>query len=141
MNNFTLHDGQLIFGGSELKAIENIYIENDRIPDYVASFQPKFTMSAEATFECEINTPLFEKLFGVDLAKGVSQSFALECKAPYKVQKKRHKKWRTNKKWAKRYGYITKFKDIRITDISLITDQSNPDELCFVGQPHSFVIS
>lgn len=134
MNNFTLYDGQLIFGGSELKAIENFYIENDKIPDYVTSFQPKFTMCAEATFKCEFNTPLFEKLCGVDLAKGSSQSFALECKAPYKVQKKRHKKWRTNKKWAKRYGYITKFRDIRITDVTPIIDSSDPNELGFIGR-------
>lgn len=132
MPNFTLYDGQLIFGGSELKAIENIYIENDKIPDYVASFQPKLTISAEATFKCEINTPLFEKLCGVDLARNPSRSFTLEAKAPYKVQKRRHKKWRTNKKWAKRYGYITKFRDIRITDVTPIIDPSDPNELGFI---------
>jgi len=29
---------------------------------------------------------------------------------PYLVQRRTHRKYRTNKKWAKRYGYVTKYR-------------------------------
>lgn len=46
-----------------------------------------------------------EELFGVDPASQ-EDSFAISyC---YLIQKRKHKKKRINKKWAKRYGFITK---------------------------------
>ena len=45
-----------------------------------------------------------EELFGVDTASQ-EDSFAINyC---YQIQKRKHKKKRINKKWAKRYGFIS----------------------------------
>ena len=105
----------------EAKLERVVSIEDEKIPDYVKSVHIPLSASAEATFECEVNVPLLEKLVGVDLASTRDcTGYTLECKKPYPVQIRRHKKKRINKKWAKRYGYVTKFKNIRITDVEVV---------------------
>lgn len=37
-------------------------------------------------------------------------------------QKRMHKKWRINKKWAKRYGYETIYEEKKCTKIDVTTD-------------------
>ena len=94
--------------------------ENGKLPDYVTSTEMKLSASEEYTFECEVNMPLFSELIGVDMSHSPDiSSFTLIAQKPYQVQSRRHKKKRINKKWAKRYGYITKFKNVRLENVNL----------------------
>lgn len=87
---------------------------------------------AEISFECDINASLFAKLTGVDLAQGRDATCAsVIFQKPYQVQRKHNKKKRINKKWAKRYGYITKFKTYHLEDVHI---EQNEDALSFTGQ-------
>ena len=80
-------------------------------PEYIQNCYIPMSTNAEIEFECEINAPLFRQLTGVDTSPyNDMTSFGVVFKFPYQVQKRRHKKKRINKKWAKRYGYVTKFK-------------------------------
>lgn len=75
---------------------------------------------AEISFECDINASLFTKLTG-----------SVIFQKPYQVQRRHHKKKRINKKWAKRYGYITKFKTYHMEDVHI---EQNEGALSFTGQ-------
>ena len=91
--------------------------DND-IPEYVNSFSLLDPASAECSFEAEINANTFNKYFGVDCSG--AQSFSAVFSEPYQEQRRKHKKKRINKKWAKRYGYVTKFRKWRINEITLL---------------------
>lgn len=113
MNKFYL-DGAEFISADKLQTIS---FSNESLPDYVTSIHSPFSASEEMSFECDINPLLFEKLAGVDLSQHRDlTSFTIECVAPYQVQVRSHKKKRINRKWAKRYGYKTKFKTVRMTD-------------------------
>lgn len=102
-------------------ALEKISFGDENCPDYIRSVYSPLSASAEMSLECEVNPRLFEKLTGVDLSGHRDLTgFTVECIAPYRVQARRHKKKRINKKWAKRYGYVTKFKKIRMTDAQFV---------------------
>lgn len=58
------------------------------------NYEMTFTMTS--TFDDD----LINDLLGIDAALG-NFSFSYTTK----VQAKKHRKWRTNKKWLKRYGY------------------------------------
>lgn len=103
------------------KLPEITFPDND-IPNYVDSLYQSNPADAEAVIETEINSTLFSKHFGMDLS--ACQSFSAELSEPYQVQRRTHKKKRINKKWAKRYGYETKFRKWRINELSLI-DRDN----------------
>lgn len=96
--------------------LPEITFPGDDIPEYVRSFNLVDPTSAEATFEAEIDAPMFNKLIGLDLSN--SQSFSAEFSEPYQEQRRKHKKKRINKKWAKRYGYVTKFRKWRIKEMT-----------------------
>jgi hypothetical protein len=62
----------------------------------------------EFTMEAEIDADVMNRLiYGVDTSQ-VKDQTAYTVMYSYKEQARRHKKKRINKKWAKRYGYITK---------------------------------
>ena len=108
-------------------------IDNDgMVPEYVERFTAPISAEAEISFECDINTSLFAKLTGVDLAQGRDATCAsVIFQKPYQVQRKHHKKKRINKKWAKRYGYVTKFKTYQLEDVHI---EQNEGALSFTGQ-------
>lgn len=82
--------------------------------------------------ECDIDVSLFAKLTGVDLGRSRDVTCAsVIFQKPYQVQRKRHKKKRINKKWAKRYGYVTKFKTHHMEEVYI---EQNEDALSFTGQ-------
>lgn len=56
----------------------------------------EMTFTMTSTFDDD----LINDLLGIDVALG---NFSLSYMT--KVQAKKHRKWRTNKKWLKRYGY------------------------------------
>ena len=96
-------------------------IDNDgMLPEYVKRFSAPMSADAEISFECDIDTSLFAKLIGIDLADGQDATCAsMIFQKSYQVQRKHHKKKRINKKWAKRYGYVTKFKTYRMEEVSI----------------------
>lgn len=103
------------------KLPEITFPDND-IPDYVKSIHSPLSASVEFTMEAEINAPLLHKLAGIDLAALGAQSFTAELSEPYQEQRRKHKKKRINKKWAKRYGYVTKYRKWRIKEINFMND-------------------
>lgn len=108
-------------------------IDNDSmLPEYAKRFSAPMSADAEVSFECDIDTSLFAKLIGIDLANGQDATCAsMVFQKTYQVQRRRHKKKRINKKWAKRYGYVTKFKTYRIEEVSI---EQNEGALSFTGQ-------
>lgn len=64
---------------------------------------------------------------------GADMSCSMELRSARQVQKRKHKKKRINKKWAKRYGYITVFDDIKIRDCTLV--KHNDCDIEFVITP------
>ena len=108
-------------------------IDNDgMLPEYVKRFSAPMSADAEVSFECDIDTSLFAKLIGIDLANGQDATCArMIFQKPYQVQCKHHKKKRINKKWAKRYGYVTKFKTYCMEEVSI---EQNEGTLSFTGQ-------
>jgi hypothetical protein len=126
---------RLYLEGVEFASIDNLEkssFENGRVPDYVTSINCPLSASEEVSFECEVNAQAFSKLMGVDLAKrGDLTSFTVECTTPYQVQIRRHRKKRINKKWAKRYGYKTMFKTVKMTDVQFVQNETDFE---FVGR-------
>ena len=108
-------------------------IDNDSmLPEYVKRFSAPMSADSEISFKCDIDTSLFAKLIGIDLANGQDATCAsMVFQKTYQVQRRRHKKKRINKKWAKRYGYVTKFKTYRIEEVSI---EQNEGALSFTGQ-------
>lgn len=132
--------GKVYFPGGAYMCTDDLDItfEDDEIPEYVTSIHTPLSASAELSCECEINPELFTQITGIDLARGrdLVSSLTLECSSPYQVQKRSHKKKRINKKWAKRYGYRTKFANVKLLDVSVVDKHLYDDvrELEFVGR-------
>ena len=96
-----------------------IEIHDEEFPQYIKSFHFANPADAEATFEAEIDIPMFHRFTGIsdiDILGG--QTFSTEFSEPYQEQRRKHKKKRINKKWAKRYGYVTKFRKWRIKEMT-----------------------
>ena len=75
------------------------------------------SVEAEANFECDIDAKILKKLTGIDLAHGSDiTGGTVLFHQPVQVQVRRHKKKRINKKWAKRYGYKTVFKSLKLEE-------------------------
>lgn len=108
-------------------------IDNDSmLPEYAKRFSAHMSDDAEISFECDIDTSLFAKIIGIDLAQGQDATCSsIIFQKPYQVQRKHHKKKRINKKWAKRYGYVTKFKTYYMEDVYI---EQNEGGLSFTGQ-------
>lgn len=119
--NITLGSGTL-FMNNELVArtIPEIPPLNlNHPPEYVRSINSPLSAEAEFTMEAEIDAQAYNRLVGFDPAVPFSDAtgFSLVYSAPYTEQVRRHKKKRINKKWAKRYGYVTKFKKYRMDEV------------------------
>lgn len=96
-----------------------VEISDEPFPQYVRSFNLADPASAEATFEAEIDIPMVHRFSGIfDASMLGGQSFSAEFSEPYQEQRRKHKKKRINKKWAKRYGYVTKYRKWRIKEMT-----------------------
>lgn len=93
-------------------------------PEYVRSINFPLSTEADFTMEAEIDAQAYNRLVGFDPAVPFSDAtgFSLVYSAPYTEQVRRHKKKRINKKWAKRYGYVTKFKKYRMNEVYFRND-------------------
>ena len=93
------------------------------LPEYITGIRAPLSISAEMSFEMDLNVPEFMKLTRIDIACGKDMTTAtLICRDPYQVQRKRHKKKRINKKWAKKYGYVTKFRNYQLENVEIHQD-------------------
>lgn len=118
-----LCEGSICLGDGRFTRIVNISdisFDDIKIPDYMSNMCIANPASAELTLDCDVNADILKKLTDIDLANGNDTSCSMELASPYQVQKRRHKKKRINKKWAKRYGYKTKFKTVSIQDCTFI---------------------
>lgn len=117
--------------------LANIEIIDGALPEFITPI-PNLSLSKDVSmsFECELNVPLFEQMVNAHLipdmifAKG--DKATLVFSSPYSVQRRKHRKKRINKKWAKRYGFKTVFKNVRVNDVTY--DFSENGELDILGK-------
>ena len=132
MNFGLIGPGELRFDadGEAFKALE-FDTDVEELPEYVTGIRTPLSIDAEMSFEMDLNVPAFMKLTGIDIAQGTDATAAtLIGRTPYQIQRRRHKKKRINKKWAKRYGYVTKFREYRLENVEIHQDG---DRLNFIG--------
>lgn len=138
--------GDLYFGypdGSSYKydgvlLAASLTLDGKNIPDYLPRFEIPMSVDAEISVEMDLNVPLFEKLCGVDLSHGKDVgSMSLVGTMPYREQVRKHKKRRINKKWAKKYGYVTKFRKVTIEDVTCEQRMDGPD---IVGEWKGYLV-
>jgi ribosomal protein L21 len=127
----------------------NLYIKNELIGSGIPEISDmsidefpgtiSFPMSAdiELSAECKINHDAVDRLIGLDFAQNCDMSCSIQFSQPYQEQIRRHKKKRINKKWAKRYGFRTKYRKIRIPEVSIVPKLNHDYEYEFVtsGRP------
>lgn len=114
-----LGPGELFIDDKPLGTVlaEDIFLEDENTPSFIKSINPIYSANAELSFECDIDARMLDILTGVDHAR-CADSYTVVCTAPYREQIRRHRKKRINKKWAKRYGYRTRFANIEMTDVT-----------------------
>lgn len=139
MNNRIYLDGVEFTSTKKL----DIAFDNGEIPEYVTSIHAPLSADAEFSCECEVLPKLLGMFHDIELRRlqDLASSFTFSCSSPYQIQKRRHKKKRINKKWAKRYGYLTKFAEIRLQEVSLVNEHRHDDilELEFAGRGNYIV--
>lgn len=119
----TLNSGSFYLNDKHLTdKLSDIAFPDDDIPDYVSAIRYALSANAEFTMEADINVPLLNKIAGIDLAVPGAQSVSAEFSEPYQEQRRKHKKKRINKKWAKKYGYIKKYRKWGIKEVSLMSN-------------------
>ena len=121
MNVFLLNGTKPI----ELKAIPKV-ITLDEVPPYVTDIYHPLSDSAEMEFECRIDGDILAKLTG---ANTEGMLFDITYSSPRRVQVKKHKKKRINKKWAKRYGYKTVLVEHELTNCSITHTGIHTDQI------------
>lgn len=109
-----------------IDSLTDISFDNCEVPEYVSNLNMTNPQDAELNFECDINVDLFKRLCGLDLGNS-GMSCSMELNQPYLVQKRKHKKKRINKKWAKKYGYITEFRSVKLRDCSIVSHEDSLD--------------
>lgn len=131
-NNISLGSGTFYLNDTPITSeLPEVTFSDEGIPKYVKSFHLTNPADAEAEFEAEIDIPMINKLaYGVDadLINSMPNSCTIMFSQPYQEQRRKHKKKRINKKWAKRYGYVTKYHKYRITEVSLCNDRESEFE-------------
>lgn len=124
--HFELLDGpgELRFdaNGEVFKTLE-FAMDMEELPKYITGIRAPLSIDAEMSFEMDLNVPEFMKLTRIDIACGKDMTTAtLICRDPYQVQRRHHKKKRINKKWAKKYGYVTKFRNYKLENVEIHQD-------------------
>lgn len=116
--NISLGSGSFYINDYELSKVHSlITISEEEFPQYIKSFSLTNPESAEFTVDAEVDLRLLNKR---SFIYNAPQSISAEFSEPYQEQRRKHKKKRINKKWAKRYGYVTKFRKFRINEISIM---------------------
>lgn len=104
-------DGIMMLNNTEMFFIESSVVELSDTEEFynpvVATLNPCKTAEFSISTDC-INTECLS-----EIAQNNSYPFTAEFDAPVLIQARWHKKWRTRKKWLKRYGM--KEDTIRVT--------------------------
>ena len=121
--HFGLLDGsgelQFDANGEVFKELE-FAMDMEELPKYITGIRAPLSIDSEMSFEMDLNVPYFMELTGIDIARGMDMTAAtLICHDPYQVQRRRNKKKRINKKWAKKYGYVTKFRNYQLENVEI----------------------
>ena len=130
--------GELRFGanGEAFKTLE-FAMDMEELPKYITGIRAPLSIDAEMSFEMDLNVPEFMKLTGIDIARGADmKAVTLICHDPYQVQRKRHKKKRINKKWAKKYGYVTKCRNYQLENVEFHQD----GEILDISDKHGYFL-
>ena len=108
--------------GEVFKTLE-FAMDMEELPKYITGIRAPLSIDAEMSFEMDLNVPEFMKLTRIDIACGKDMTTAtlIGC-TPYQVQRRHHKKKRINKKWAKKYGYVTKFRNYQLENVEIHQD-------------------
>ena len=130
----------LFINGERFDGLKDVDIElpafrGGKIPDFVKNIHIPTSASAELSFTAEINSNVIKQFVGLDLAR--CGDFTVEFQCPYTVQRRRHKKKRINKKWAKRYGYVTRFRYVRLNEVEII--RSRNEEINAIGRSIDYI--
>ena len=139
-DNISLKSGSFFLNGEHLTDnLPLVEIPDEPFPQYIKSFNLADPKSAEFAMDAEIDIPMFNKLaYTFDASKlSGTQSMTVQLTEPYQKQRRKHKKKRINKKWAKRYGYVTKFRDWRIKEVSMV--EKSPFEFELTGRDVEFI--
>ena len=116
-------------------SFDNVSFDGMEDPGYYLSdIRPISLDSEEFSFTAEVDAASLSKITGANHPRCCN--YTVEFCHPYLVQKRRHKKWRINKKWAKRYGYKTMFKTVKIVDASIMRRE---EEYEIMGTPTQFI--
>lgn len=114
--------------------LDTISFDRYKIPAYITRINSPLSASEEVTFECDVDPRLFSNMTGADISRFSDASgITLEFRSPYDVQIRRHKKKRINKKWAKRYGYKTKFRSVKMVGCNFNDFNRRHDGLEMLG--------
>ena len=103
--------------------LANLEIIDGALPEFLTPI-PNLALSKDTSmsFECELNVPLFERMANAhlipDMICAPANGATLVFSTPYSVQRRKHHKKRINKKWAKRYGFKTVYKNVRLEDVT-----------------------
>ena len=81
----------------------------DKNGNKLCSFTRQKSKTVTLEFEPSVNKNKIDCIFGIDKSN-VPDEFSLQISI--KIQNRKHRKKRINKKWAKRYGYQYKYIDI-----------------------------
>lgn len=85
--------------------------------------------SFTASFDTfDINDDLFSELIDTNYKTG------WELWYEKKVQRRRHRKRRINKKWAKRYGYRNVITKIDMEDFNVSKNSQDVNQISFIGK-------
>ena len=97
-----MNSGIMMLNNTEMFSIESPTIELSATEEVdnpvVATFNPCTSAELSVSTDC-INAELLSEII-----QNNSYPFSVEFNAPILVQARWHKKWRTRKKWLKRYG-------------------------------------
>ena len=124
--HFGLLDGPGEFrfdaNGEAFKELE-FAMDMEELPKYITGIRAPLSIDDEMSLEMDLNVPEFMELTGIDIARGMDMTATtLICHDPYQVQRRHHKKKRINKKWAKKYGYVTKFRNYKLENVEIHQD-------------------
>lgn len=93
-------------------------------PEYVRSLHFPLSTEAEFTIEAEIDAPKLYEVLDIPPTMD-AQTFSVQYQGAVEEQVRRHKKKRINKKWAKRYGYRTVYRTIRLDNVEFYKNWDN----------------
>lgn len=84
--------------------------------------------SESFTASLDVNSDLFAELIGSNYKSG------WELWYEKKIQRRRHRKRRINKKWAKRYGYRNVMTKICLEEFNITENSHDTNQISFMGK-------